>query len=76
MKYVEERVNLASLLKRLALTSGTFFTGRHFISVRLVSEGYDVIVSNPNYVYMGYAAEVDAAERGYYWATRRNSGYS
>ncbi|MGR5554681.1 beta-N-acetylhexosaminidase [Vibrio fortis] len=32
--------------------------------------GYDVIVSNPDYVYMDMPYEVDAKERGYYWATR------
>ncbi|MEZ8109415.1 beta-N-acetylhexosaminidase [Vibrio splendidus] len=34
------------------------------------AKGYDVIVSNPDYVYMDMPYEVDAAERGYYWATR------
>ncbi|KAB0286416.1 family 20 glycosylhydrolase [Vibrio fortis] len=33
-------------------------------------KGYDVIVSNPDYVYMDMPYEVDAKERGYYWATR------
>ncbi|MCW1889968.1 family 20 glycosylhydrolase [Vibrio chagasii] len=42
----------------------------NFIGIRLVSKGYDVIVSNPDYVYMDMPYEVDAAERGYYWATR------
>ena len=34
------------------------------------SKGYDVIVSNPDYVYMDMPYEVDPKERGYYWATR------
>jgi hexosaminidase len=33
-------------------------------------KGYDVIVSNPDYVYMDMPYEIDAKERGYYWATR------
>jgi hexosaminidase len=33
-------------------------------------KGYDVIVSNPDYVYMDMPYEVDPKERGYYWATR------
>ncbi|MEC6822032.1 beta-N-acetylhexosaminidase [Photobacterium piscicola] len=33
-------------------------------------KGYDVVVSNPDYVYMDMPYEVDPSERGYYWATR------
>ncbi|ELV8697224.1 beta-N-acetylhexosaminidase [Vibrio fluvialis] len=33
-------------------------------------KGYDVIVSNPDYVYMDMPYEVDPKESGYYWATR------
>ncbi len=33
-------------------------------------KGYDVVVSNPDYVYMDMPYEVDPQERGYYWATR------
>ncbi|MDA0149358.1 beta-N-acetylhexosaminidase [Vibrio sp. LaRot3] len=33
-------------------------------------KGYDVVVSNPDYVYMDMPYEVDPKERGYYWATR------
>jgi len=34
------------------------------------AKGYDVIISNPDYVYLDMPYEVDAKERGYYWATR------
>ncbi|WP_325892116.1 beta-N-acetylhexosaminidase [Grimontia sp. NTOU-MAR1] len=34
------------------------------------AKGYDLIVSNPDYVYMDMPYEVDPKERGYYWATR------
>lgn len=33
-------------------------------------KGYDVIISNPDYVYFDMPYEVNPAERGYYWATR------
>lgn len=33
-------------------------------------KGYDIIVSNPDYVYMDMPYEVDPKEKGYYWATR------
>lgn len=33
-------------------------------------KGYDVIISNPDYVYMDMPYEIDPKERGYYWATR------
>ncbi|AUI85552.1 beta-N-acetylhexosaminidase [Vibrio azureus] len=33
-------------------------------------KGYEVIISNPDYVYMDMPYEVDPKERGYYWATR------
>ncbi|KLV09190.1 beta-N-acetylhexosaminidase [Photobacterium aquae] len=34
------------------------------------AKGYDMIISNPDYVYMDMPYEVDPEERGYYWATR------
>ncbi|MGR5061815.1 beta-N-acetylhexosaminidase [Photobacterium sp. DNB22_13_2] len=34
------------------------------------AKGYDLILSNPDYVYMDMPYEVDPQERGYYWATR------
>jgi hexosaminidase len=33
-------------------------------------KGFEVVVSNPDYVYMDFPYEVDPNERGYYWATR------
>lgn len=35
-----------------------------------VNKGYNVVVSNPDYLYMDMPYEVDPKERGYYWATR------
>ncbi|MEZ9702911.1 beta-N-acetylhexosaminidase [Vibrio breoganii] len=34
------------------------------------NKGYDIVASNPDYVYMDFPYEVDPKERGYYWATR------
>lgn len=34
------------------------------------AKGYDMIISNPDYVYLDMPYEVDPEERGYYWATR------
>lgn len=35
-------------------------------------KGYQVIISNPDYVYFDMPYEVNPKERGYYWATRFN----
>ena len=35
-------------------------------------KGYDVVLSNPDYLYFDFPNEVHPAERGYYWATRFN----
>jgi hexosaminidase len=34
------------------------------------NKGYDVVISNPDYVYMDFPYEVNPLERGYYWGTR------
>ncbi|MFC5473776.1 beta-N-acetylhexosaminidase [Paraherbaspirillum soli] len=36
------------------------------------SKGYEVTLSNPDYLYMDMPYEVNPLERGYYWATRFN----
>lgn len=36
-------------------------------------KGYQVVISNPDYVYMDMPYEVNPKERGYYWATRSSS---
>jgi hexosaminidase len=35
-------------------------------------KGYDVVLSNPDYLYFDFPYEVNTKERGYYWATRFN----
>ncbi len=34
------------------------------------NKGYDVVISNPDYVYLDFPSEVNPQERGYYWGTR------
>ncbi|WP_180981103.1 family 20 glycosylhydrolase, partial [Pseudovibrio exalbescens] len=34
------------------------------------AKGFEVILSNPDYLYLDMPYEVNPAERGYYWATR------
>ena len=34
------------------------------------NKGYDVVISNPDYVYMDFPYEVSPNEHGYYWGTR------
>ncbi|MGV7963489.1 beta-N-acetylhexosaminidase [Photorhabdus tasmaniensis] len=36
------------------------------------NKGYEVVISNPDYVYLDMPYEVHPQERGYYWATRFN----
>ncbi|MCP3687768.1 MAG: family 20 glycosylhydrolase, partial [Gammaproteobacteria bacterium] len=48
----------------------TLFWGGGQSAYEWGEKGYDVIVSNPDYVYMDMPYEVDPQERGYYWATR------
>ncbi|MEZ2696756.1 family 20 glycosylhydrolase, partial [Hafnia alvei] len=36
------------------------------------NKGYEVTVSNPDYVYMDFPYEVNPQENGYYWGTRFN----
>ncbi|MGL4861099.1 MAG: beta-N-acetylhexosaminidase [Enterobacteriaceae bacterium] len=36
------------------------------------AKGFEVIISNPDYVYLDMPYEVNPLERGYYWATRFN----
>lgn len=34
------------------------------------NKGYQVVISNPDYVYLDFPSEVNPDERGYYWGTR------
>lgn len=48
----------------------TVYWGGGASAYKWAEKGYDVVLSNPNYLYMDFPYEIDAKERGYYWATR------
>eukprot|EP00580_Thalassiosira_gravida_P009129 CAMPEP_0201628794 /NCGR_PEP_ID=MMETSP0493-20130528/3655_1 /ASSEMBLY_ACC=CAM_ASM_000838 /TAXON_ID=420259 /ORGANISM="Thalassiosira gravida, Strain GMp14c1" /LENGTH=816 /DNA_ID=CAMNT_0048099649 /DNA_START=1 /DNA_END=2451 /DNA_ORIENTATION=- len=41
----------------------------------MADDGFDIIMSNPDYLYFDFPYEVNTEERGYYWAARFNSVY-
>ena len=41
----------------------------------IADDGFDIIMSNPDYLYFDFPYEVNPEERGYYWAARFNSVY-
>ncbi|MFG1175020.1 beta-N-acetylhexosaminidase [Erwiniaceae bacterium CAU 1747] len=50
----------------------TLYWGGYDSANDWANKGYQVIVSNPDYVYMDFPYEVNPEERGYYWGTRFN----
>ncbi|MGO3799324.1 MAG: beta-N-acetylhexosaminidase [Vibrio casei] len=48
----------------------TLYWGGGASAYEWADKGYDMVISNPDYVYMDFPYEVDPKERGYYWATR------
>ncbi|AXF75237.1 carbohydate-binding domain-containing protein [Erwinia tracheiphila] len=50
----------------------TLFWGGFDTANDWARKGYEVIISNPDYVYMDFPYEVNPLERGYYWGTRFN----
>ncbi|MDX5593284.1 beta-N-acetylhexosaminidase [Pseudovibrio sp. SPO723] len=48
----------------------TLFWGGFDSAQDWANKGFEVILSNPDYVYLDMPYEVNPAERGYYWATR------
>lgn len=48
----------------------TLYWGGTASAYEYAAKNYDVIISNPDYVYMDMPYEADPKERGYYWATR------
>jgi len=48
----------------------TLYWGGAESAYKWAEKGYDMIISNPDYVYMDFPYEVDTKESGYYWATR------
>lgn len=50
----------------------TLYWGGFNEAMRWAHNGYEVVLSNPDYLYFDFPNEVHPAERGYYWATRFN----
>lgn len=50
----------------------TLFWGGASSANDWANKGYQVVISNPDYVYLDFPAEVNPLERGYYWGTRYN----
>lgn len=69
LKYSEGAEAFATQNKRVNFWDVLYWGGTSSV-YEWSKKGYDVIVSNPDYVYMDMPYEVDPKERGYYWATR------
>ncbi|WP_380184394.1 beta-N-acetylhexosaminidase [Kalamiella sp. sgz302252] len=50
----------------------TLFWGGYDSAKEWAGKGYEVTLSNPDYLYMDFPYEVNPQERGYYWGTRFN----
>ena len=53
----------------------TLFWGGINGLTEIAEDGFDIIMSNPDYLYFDFPYEVNPEERGYYWAARFNSVY-
>ncbi len=69
LKYSEGANAFATENKRVNFWDVLYWGGTSSV-YEWSKKGYDVIVSNPDYVYMDMPYEADPKERGYYWATR------
>lgn len=69
LKYSEGPEAFATTNKRVNFWDPLYWGGSASV-YDWAQQGYDVIVSNPDYVYMDMPYEADPKERGYYWATR------
>ena len=48
----------------------TLYWGGFATANEWAQKGYQVVITNPDYVYMDFPYEVNPMERGYYWGTR------
>ncbi|MGL4225093.1 MAG: family 20 glycosylhydrolase [Vibrio sp.] len=69
LKYSEGEQSFATETTRVNFWD-VLYWGGSASAYEWAEKGYDVIISNPDYVYMDMPYEVDPKERGYYWATR------
>ncbi|GLS91875.1 beta-N-acetylhexosaminidase [Psychromonas marina] len=69
LKHSEDSTSFKTEETRVSFWDVTFWGG-DASAYEWASKGYGVVISSPDYVYMDMPYEVDAKERGYYWATR------
>ncbi|MCG6229710.1 family 20 glycosylhydrolase [Vibrio furnissii] len=69
LKYSDSAQSFATESTRVNFWDVLYWGGTSS-AYEFAQKGYDVIVSNPDYVYMDMPYEVDPKESGYYWATR------
>lgn len=50
----------------------TLYWGGYDSASEWTNKGYQVVISNPDYVYFDFPYEVNPKEHGYYWGTRFN----
>lgn len=50
----------------------TLYWGGFDSASEWTNKGYQIVISNPDYVYLDFPYEVNTLEPGYYWATRFN----
>ncbi|MCL1125211.1 family 20 glycosylhydrolase [Shewanella surugensis] len=69
LKHSKNADDFATTNKRVNFWDPLFWGGASSV-YEWSNKGYQVIISNPDYLYMDMPYEVDPKERGYYWATR------
>lgn len=69
LKYSDDAESFATQTTRVNFWDVLYWGGTSS-AYEWAEKGYDVIISNPDYVYMDMPYEADPKERGYYWATR------
>lgn len=71
LKYAKDASVFATAKTRVNFWE-TLYWGGFNEAMKWAHNGYEVVLSNPDYLYFDFPNEVHPAERGYYWATRFN----
>lgn len=71
LKYAKDASVFATANTRVNFWE-TLYWGGFNEAMKWAHNGYEVVLSNPDYLYFDFPNEVHPAERGYYWATRFN----
>ncbi len=69
LKYAKDAAAFDSDIIRVNIWETLYSDGAK-AAYEWANKGYQVVISNPDYVYVDMPYEVDPKERGYYWATR------